>query len=83
MFPSHDTDTCGDANDNLKLSTERSKAVYDYLIQTEQIDATRLTYKGYGETLPIISDKDISNLAADNEKEKAHQKKRRTVYKIL
>ena len=77
------TDTRGDANDNLKLSTERSKAVYDYLIQTEQIDATRLTYKGYGETLPIISDKDISNLAADNEKEKAHQKNRRTVYKIL
>lgn len=77
------TDTRGDANDNLKLSTERSKAVYDYLIQTEQIDATRLTYKGYGETLPIISDIDISNLAADNEKEKAHQKNRRTVYKIL
>jgi outer membrane protein OmpA-like peptidoglycan-associated protein/tetratricopeptide (TPR) repeat protein len=76
------TDTRGEATDNLKLSSERAKAVYDYLIQTEGIAATRLSYTGYGETFPIVSDTEIAKLS-ELEKEKAHQKNRRTVYKIL
>ncbi|MFM7723441.1 MAG: OmpA family protein [Bacteroidota bacterium] len=76
------TDTRGDAADNLKLSSERAKAVYDYLIQTEGIAPLRLSYKGYGESSPMISDKEIA-LLPEQDKEKAHQKNRRTVYKIL
>jgi len=33
--------------------------------------------------MPIISDKEINALGSEKEKEKAHQKNRRTVYKIV
>jgi len=77
------TDTRGKAEDNLTLSTARAKAVYDFLIEKEKIEANRLTYKGYGETKPKVSDKEIEAMMGDNEKEAAHQKNRRTVYTLL
>ena len=77
------TDTRGEAKDNLKLSSDRAKSVYDYLIQTEHIPSERLSFKGYGETSPIVGDSEIAAMRSDSEKEKAHQKNRRTVYKII
>jgi len=47
------------------------------------IDANRLSYKGYGSSQTIISDIEIEKMQSDEEKEKAHQKNRRTVYKII
>lgn len=76
------TDTRGDAAENQTLSENRAKAVYDYLIK-EGIVATRLSYKGYGETVNIHSDDKIAKLATEKEKEAAHQENRRTEYKIL
>jgi len=76
------TDTRNDDAVNLELSTRRAKVVYDYVIQ-KGIKAERLTYKGYGETQVMITDEQISKLATEKEKEAAHQKNRRTVYKIL
>ena len=52
------------------------------LIQTEKIEAARLSYRGYGETQPIIDDLAIGKMLNESEKELAHQKNRRTVYKI-
>jgi len=46
------TDNVGNELQNEKLSFNRAKAVYDYLI-SEGIASQRLTYKGYGETKPI------------------------------
>lgn len=77
------TDTRGNADENLKLSTARAKTVYNYLIDVEQIDASRLSFVGYGETQPLLSDAEISKLTSEVEKEKAHQKNRRTVYRII
>jgi outer membrane protein OmpA-like peptidoglycan-associated protein len=77
------TDTRGNAEDNLKLSTERAKAVYTYLIQVERIDVNRLTFVGFGEREPIIIDSEIAALSLETEREKAHQTNRRTVYKII
>lgn len=77
------TDTRGNAEDNLKLSTERAKAVYNHLIQKEHIAPNRLTFVGYGETDPIISDSEIILLSSESDQEKAHQTNRRTVYKII
>ncbi|MFM7565454.1 MAG: OmpA family protein [Flavobacteriales bacterium] len=77
------TDTRGKAEDNLVLSTSRAKAVHDYLIEKEKIDAKRLTYKGYGETRPKVSDATIESLKSETEKEAAHQKNRRTVYTLI
>ena len=77
------TDSRGNEADNLLLSTERAKAVYDYLIVIEHISKERLSYKGYGKTQPIFSDKTIETIKTTEEKEIAHQKNRRTVYKII
>ena len=77
------TDSRGNDADNLALSTERAKTVYNYLITNEGISANRLSFKGYGETQVIMSDKTIESLKSIEEKEIAHQKNRRTVYKII
>ncbi|MCF8329648.1 MAG: OmpA family protein [Crocinitomicaceae bacterium] len=77
------TDSRGNEADNLLLSTERAKAVYDYLIANERISKERLSFKGYGKTQPIFSDKIIETMKTSEEKEIAHQKNRRTVYKII
>jgi outer membrane protein OmpA-like peptidoglycan-associated protein len=76
------TDTRGDEKENMKLSEARAKAVVDYLI-SQEIEAKRLHYKGYGETQPKINDVSINLLKTEKEKEKAHQQNRRTEYKIL
>lgn len=46
------TDNVGNDNDNQKLSQNRAKAVYDFLVK-QGISANRLTYKGFGESQPI------------------------------
>jgi outer membrane protein OmpA-like peptidoglycan-associated protein len=76
------TDTRGDDKDNLKLSNDRAKAVYDYIV-AKGIDAKRMSYKGYGETKTVVSDAEIAKLPTEKEKEAAHQSNRRTEYKIL
>lgn len=76
------TDTRGDDKANQKLSEDRAKAVYDFLVNGG-IDANRLTYKGYGEEKPINSDEKIAQLETEIAKEKAHQENRRTEYRIV
>ncbi len=66
------TDNVGSENDNLTLSTNRAKAVYDYLIQ-KGISPSRLKYKGYGETQPITT----------NDTKEGKQLNRRTEFKVL
>lgn len=46
------TDNVGGEKENLTLSENRAKAVYDFLVNAG-IAATKLSYKGYGETRPI------------------------------
>ncbi|MBU2020547.1 MAG: OmpA family protein [Bacteroidetes bacterium] len=76
------TDTRGDDKENMILSTERAKSVYNYIIE-KGIPASRLTFKGYGESSPIKSDIEIAKLTDAKQIELAHQKNRRTEYKIL
>lgn len=76
------TDTRGDLKENQVLSDGRAKSVVDYLI-SQGIAATRLTSKGYGESMPVINDTEIAKLKTDKEKEAAHQKNRRTEYKVI
>ncbi|WP_448634079.1 OmpA family protein [Pedobacter panaciterrae] len=54
------TDDVGNVKDNEKLSMQRAKAVYDYLLE-HKIAAERLTYKGYGESKPITSNSTEEN----------------------
>ncbi len=49
------TDDVGPSDYNQRLSEARAKAVYDYLV-AKGVDPSRLTYKGYGETQPLVRD---------------------------
>ncbi len=66
------TDNVGNDADNLLLSENRSKSVYNYMIQNE-IDPKRLSYKGFGETKPIAS----------NDTNQGRAKNRRTEFVIM
>lgn len=66
------TDNRGSASYNQKLSEERAKAVVDYLI-SKGINASRLTYKGYGFEQPVET----------NDTEQGRQLNRRTEFKII
>jgi len=65
------TDNIGNDIKNLQLSSNRAKSVYNYLV-TNKIEANRLTYKGYGKTVPVAS----------NDTEEGRAKNRRTVFVI-
>jgi len=75
------TDTRGDAKANGELAQKRAQSVVDFLI-SKGIAADRLSAKGYGESKPIISDAEIAAMKTDDEKEAAHQKNRRTDFRI-
>ena len=66
------TDNVGKPADNLILSDNRAKAVVNYLI-LNGIDEQRLSFKGYGETMPI----------ADNKTEEGKAMNRRTEMKVV
>lgn len=66
------TDNVGNETDNLKLSEDRAKAVYDFLIE-KGVDKNRLQYKGFGESQPI----------ANNETEEGKRRNRRTEFEII
>lgn len=66
------TDDVGNDQANLILSDNRAKSVYNFLIQLG-IKADRLSYKGFGETKPVAS----------NKFETGRQKNRRTEFVIV
>ncbi|MBL1279277.1 MAG: PD40 domain-containing protein [Fluviicola sp.] len=76
------TDSRGDKQKNLTLSNNRAKSVYDYAIE-KGIDKSRLSFKGYGSSVPVNSDVAITKMASKEEKEVAHQANRRTEYRIV
>ena len=57
---------CCMPTDRTDLSTQRAKAIYNFLI-TNKIDKNRLSYKGFGSTEPIfpLPEKDESERAAN------------------
>jgi peptidoglycan-associated lipoprotein len=90
------TDARGSVEANQTLSDGRAKTCYDYLVG-KGIDGRRIVPVGKGESQPITMKKDqgnfkggdvlteeyIGKLAANEEKELAHQLNRRTVFRIL
>ena len=67
------TDNSGDKAFNKTLSTNRAKAVFDYVTLQGGIVATRIAFKGYGDTKP----------KAPNDTSENKAKNRRTELKIL
>jgi outer membrane protein OmpA-like peptidoglycan-associated protein len=66
------TDNQGSPEHNKTLSKNRALAVYNYLL-SRGIDASRMTYAGFGDTKPI----------SDNETEAGRALNRRTEFKII
>ena len=66
------TDNVGSSDKNIALSNNRAKAVFEYLV-IEEIDGTRLSYKGFGDKNP----------RASNKTEIGRKKNRRTEFVIL
>lgn len=71
------TDARGSDADNLKLSDARAKSAADYII-SKGIASSRITGKGYGET--VLKNKCGNGVKCDD---KLHQENRRTEIKIL
>lgn len=67
------TDEIGSEDYNMKLSEKRAQNVVDYFISTG-VDKTRLSFMGYGESLPIKK-----NAQTEND----HQINRRTTFKVI
>jgi outer membrane protein OmpA-like peptidoglycan-associated protein len=66
------TDNIGNDAENIRLSSNRAKSVYNYLIENK-IDSKRLTFRGFGKTVPVAS----------NETEDGRARNRRTVFVII
>jgi outer membrane protein OmpA-like peptidoglycan-associated protein len=67
------TDAKGSDKYNIRLSNNRAKSVYDYLIQVGGVNPARLEAYGYGERMPI----------ATNATDEGRQLNRRVEFKIL
>lgn len=67
---------------NLELSQKRAQSVVNYLV-TRGIDPARMVPVGRGAEETLISDAEIAKMATREEKEAAHQRNRRTDFKIL
>jgi outer membrane protein OmpA-like peptidoglycan-associated protein/tetratricopeptide (TPR) repeat protein len=77
------TDTRGSDKANQILSQGRAQSCVNYLIG-KGIDMKRLLPTGYGETKPLISDKEIAIMVPKSEEfEAAHQKNRRTAFRVI
>ena len=77
------TDSRGNDDYNLKLSQARAQSCVDYLI-SKGIAKKRMIAKGYGETRPVIPQSEIDLMVDKSpEFEAAHQKNRRTAFRII
>lgn len=79
------TDCRGKAPYNLALSQRRAQECVNYLI-SKGIPADRMVAKGYGLQLPRkpgLECESIKKMASKEEQEIAHQKNRRTQFKVL
>lgn len=84
------TDFRGSAAYNQRLSQRRAQSCVDYLVKEKGIDADRIKAKGMGEVEPIkgangtlLDEKYIKSLKSKEEIEAAHQRNRRTDFKVI
>ncbi|MDA0946166.1 MAG: outer membrane protein [Bacteroidota bacterium] len=75
------TDSRGSSAANKQLSQDRAETCVQYLIE-RGIPQARMVAKGYGEDALLVSDAEIARLP-ESEREMAHQRNRRTVFKII
>ena len=62
------TDSDGDDDKNLELSKKRAQSVMNYLLM-KGVGVSRLSYKGYGETMPRVKNDSPENKALNRRTE--------------
>ncbi|MBL8003115.1 MAG: OmpA family protein [Flavobacteriales bacterium] len=67
---------------NMELSQKRAQSCVNYLV-TKGIDPVRMVPVGKGATEPLVTDEQIAKMGTKEEKEAAHQRNRRTDFKVL
>ncbi|HEY0977914.1 MAG TPA: OmpA family protein [Flavobacteriales bacterium] len=67
---------------NLELSQKRAQSCVNYLV-TKGIDPVRMIPVGRAALEPLITDAEIAKMATKEEKEAAHQRNRRTDFKVI
>jgi OmpA-OmpF porin, OOP family len=77
------TDARGNDDYNMRLSRARAQSCVDYII-SKGIPKARIIANGYGETRPIITEDEINKMVPKSDEwEAAHQKNRRTAFKVI
>jgi outer membrane protein OmpA-like peptidoglycan-associated protein len=76
------TDSRQTAAYNDDLSKRRAQSAVEY-IESKGIDPDRLIARGYGESQLLISDEEINKLPTEEAREQAHQRNRRTEFKVI
>jgi len=76
------TDSRGSEKYNLWLSDRRAKSSAKYIV-SQGISVDRIAGKGFGQSALKFSDEEISKAGTEEEKEKMHQKNRRTEFIIV
>ena len=67
---------------NLELSQKRAQSCVNYLVE-KGIDPARMVPVGRGPDEPLVTMEQIKQMATKEEKEAAHQRNRRTDFKVL
>lgn len=76
------TDSRQTAAYNDDLSKRRAQSAVNYIV-SKGIDTDRLIARGYGESQLLISDEEINKLPTEESREAAHQRNRRTEFKVI
>lgn len=76
------TDSRQTAAYNDDLSKRRAQSAVDYIV-SKGVEAERLIARGYGESQLLISDEEINALPTEEAQEQAHQRNRRTEFKVI
>lgn len=77
------SDSRGKDTHNLKLTQKRAESVlYDLHVQFGT-DTSKFVAKGYGESIPIISNSEILNTESNEKKKELHRINRRTEVTLL
>ena len=75
------TDSRQTAAYNDDLSKRRAQSAVNYIV-SKGIDSERLIARGYGESQLLLSDEEINKLPTEETREAAHQRNRRTEFKV-
>jgi|GEM_PF-1264419 outer membrane protein OmpA-like peptidoglycan-associated protein len=75
-------DSRSSTNYSSNLSKKRAESVHDYLI-SKNVPATQIVPKGYGETMPLVTDAYIKSQKSKDAQEQLYQINRRTELVII